>query len=51
MNIKGNSVALHVGSKVDQLQLVPLGGDTGPRREQHGTQIFCHLKIAHVTQK
>jgi hypothetical protein len=31
------------GLWLDQLQLVPLSGDTGPRRDQHGTQIFCHL--------
>jgi hypothetical protein len=28
---------------LDQLQLVPSGGDSGPRRDQRGTQIFCHL--------
>jgi hypothetical protein len=28
---------------IDQLQLVPSGGDSGPRRDQHGTQMFCHL--------
>jgi hypothetical protein len=28
----------------DQLQLVPSGGDTGPRRTSAGTQIFCHLR-------
>jgi hypothetical protein len=27
---------------LDQLQLVPSGGDSGPRRDQHGTYIFCH---------
>jgi hypothetical protein len=26
-------------SSVDQFQLVPSGGDTGPRKDQHGTNI------------
>jgi hypothetical protein len=26
---------------LDQLQLVPSGGNTGPPKDQHGTQIFC----------
>jgi hypothetical protein len=30
---------------LDQLQLVQSGGDSGPRRDQHGTQIFCHLHL------
>jgi hypothetical protein len=30
---------------VDQIQLVPLGGDSGPRRDHHGTNIFCNLHL------
>jgi hypothetical protein len=28
--------------KFDQLQLVPSGGDSGPRRDQTAMKIFCH---------
>jgi hypothetical protein len=34
----------NVGVFLDQLQLVPSGGDIGPRRDQHGTNIFCNLR-------
>jgi hypothetical protein len=30
------------GRSLDQLQLVPSGGDSGRRRDQHGKNIFCH---------
>jgi hypothetical protein len=34
---------------LDQVRLVLSGGDTGPRCDQHGTKLFCHLHPGPIT--
>jgi hypothetical protein len=38
----------NIQGALDQLQLVPLGGSTGPRRDQPGTLIFCSTSVTHI---